>query len=400
MASRSSGESELRPDVWLWVVVSAIAVALVAVQTPLTTALYGVPVAAAFALTVLHAAALPLALIRPAFAGALSVVAGIALLWLSVPAPHAPWPWGVATEITQLLTVLLLALRARWQIASATLGAALVGSVAVSLVHGADYAEEAAINIIVFVSIGAGVLGVGIAVRQWRRIRTQLVRERSLTASELSRRVVAEEKARLARELHDVIAHSMSVINVQATSAPARLGGVEPRTAEEFADIAAQARTALREMRGLLGALRDDESPVPVEPQRGLADIGVLVRQTSQAGAPVRLEWTGPEAPRLTALADLAAYRVVQEALSNALRHAPGAATVVSVDVDGDGIRLSVRNSRAVSPATEVSGGGHGLAAMRERVASAGGTVHALPTADEGFEVVASFTLAEEETKA
>lgn len=398
MASRSSGDSELRPDVWLWVVVCTVAVALVAVQTPLTTALYGVPVAVAFVLTVLHAAALPLALIRPAFAGALSALAGIALLWLAVPAPSAPWPWGVATEITQLLTVLVLALRASWLIASATLAATLIGSVIVAVVHGADYAEEAAINIIVFVSIGSGLLGVGIAVQQWRRIRVQLVRERDLTASELSRRVVAEEKARLARELHDVIAHSMSVINVQATSAPARLGGVEPRTAEEFADIAAQARTALREMRGLLSALRDDDAPVPVEPQRGLADVGVLVRQTRQAGVPVRLEWTGSETPQLSAHADLAAYRVVQEALSNALRHAPGAAVEVSVDVSATSVVIRVRNEGAPSPATVVSGGGHGLTAMRERVAAAGGAVDARPTPDGGFDVVASFPLETEET--
>lgn len=398
MSTRPSSETSPRSEVWLWVVVSAAAAALVAVQTPLTTAVYGVPLAAAFSLTVLHAAALPLALRWPIVAGALSVVAVSALLWMAVPTASAPWPWGVAPEITQLLVVLLLALRARWQVPTAVLVASIAASIAVAIAHGTGHADAAGVNIIVFVSIGAGVLGAGIAVRQWRRIRAQLVRERRISADELSRRVIAEEKTRLARELHDVIAHSMSVINVQATSAPVRLGGVEPRTAHEFADIAAQARTALREMRGLLGALRDDQTPIPVEPQRGVADIGVLVRQTSQAGAPVHLEWTGAAAPRLAALADLAAYRVVQEALSNALRHAPGAETEVSVEVSETDVRLRVRNARGSSPATVVPGGGHGLEAMHERVASAGGTVDAHPTADGGFEVVAAFALSTEET--
>nr|WP_277348856.1 histidine kinase [Microbacterium sp. CFH 90308] len=265
------------------------------------------------------------------------------------------------------------------------------------MVHGGGHADAATANIVVFVSIGAGVLGIGIAVRQWRRIRRQLVREQRINAEELSRRVIAEEKARLARDLHDVIAHSMSVINVQAASAPARLGGVDTRTAEEFADIATQARTALREMRGLLDALRVDGDAPLVEPQHGLADIGVLVRQTAQAGADVRLEWIGSDKPALSAIADLAAYRVVQEALSNALRHAPGAAIRVAVEALDGMVVIRVRNERATTQATLVAGGGHGLVAMRERVRSAGGTVLAAATSDGGFEVAAEFPATREE---
>lgn len=386
-----------RAGAWTWLAVSVVALTLVAVQTPLTATLYDVPLAAAFSLTILHAGALPLALRWPVAAGAVSVVAACGLLWLSVPTPSAPWPWGVAPEITQFLMVTLLALRAPWQIASTFLGVSVAGSIAVAFAHGAGHEDAATANIVVFVSIGAGALGIGIAVRQWRRIRAQLVREQRHSAEELSRRVIAEEKARLARDLHDVIAHSMSVINVQAASAPARLGGVEPRTAEEFSDIAAQARTALREMRGLLDALRDDSDAPQVEPQHGAADVGILVRQTAQAGADVRLEWDGSEAPRLTALADLAAYRVVQEALSNALRHAPGAEIVVTVEVSDAGLGIRIHNTRPTAAGTHVPGGGHGLIAMRERVRSAGGTVQAQPTHDGGFEVQARFPLAEEE---
>jgi signal transduction histidine kinase len=398
VSTNDPAERAPRAGAWTWIVVSAVAMALISVQTPLSVTVYEVPLAAAFGLTILHAAALPLALRWPVAAAVLSVVAVCGLLWLSAPTPTAPWPWAVAPEITQFLMVFLLAFRAPWQIASTTFALSAAGSIAIALVRGGAHADAATANIVVFISIGAGALGIGIAVRQWRGIRTQLVREQGISAQELSRRVIAEEKARLARDLHDVIAHSMSVINVQATSAPARLGGVDQRTAEEFADIAAQARTALREMRGLLDALRVDGDTPPVAPQHGLADIGVLVRHTAQAGADVRLEWDGPEAPPLSAIADLAAYRVVQEALSNALRHAPGAGIVVAVDASERGVGIRVRNGPGTTPATVVGGGGHGLVAMRERVRSAGGIVLAEQTADGGFEVAAEFDSADEGT--
>lgn len=394
MTSQPS-ETTARAETWLWIVVSAVAVAMIAVQTPIATALYDVPIALAFTLTVLHAGALPLTLRWPLVAAVLSVLAAFTLQWLTPAITSAPWPWTVTAEIMQFFVVFLLALRTVWQVATATLLASVAGSTVVAFVYGAGLADTAAVDNIVFVSIGAGVLGIGITVRQWRRIRAQLVREQRISAEELSRRVVAEERTRLARDLHDVIAHSMSVISVQAASAPARLGGVEPRTAEEFADIAAQARTALREMRVLLGALRDDEA-APVEPQRGIADVAVLLRQTAQAGADVRLDWQGPRSPRLTAVADLAAYRVVQEAVSNALRHAPGSPITVTVDVGERGLGIRVRNAPGSSPATDVAGGGHGLVAMSERVRSAGGVVHAHPTSDGGFEVAAEFEFTDE----
>ncbi|MCP2634979.1 histidine kinase [Microbacterium sp. HD4P20] len=397
MSTTEPVERGSRTEAWTWVAVSAVALALISVQTPLSTTIYGVPLAAAFSLTVLHVGALPLALRWPVAAGVVSVIAVCGLLWLSAPTPEAPWPWAVAPEITQFFLVFLLAFRAPWQIGSTIFGLSAAGSIVIALLHGGGNADAATANIVVFISIGAGVLGVGIAVRQWRRIRTQLVREQRINAEELSRRVIAEEKARLARDLHDVIAHSMSVINVQAASAPARLGGVEPRTADEFADIATQARTALREMRGLLDALRVDGDAPLVEPQHGLADIGVLVRQTAQAGADVRLQWSGSEKPALSAIAHLAGYRVVQEALSNALRHAPGATIEVAVDASDNTVAVRVRNSRPTGPATVVAGGGHGLVAMRERVRGAGGTVLAAPTDDGGFEVAAQFPATMEE---
>lgn len=397
MSTTEPVERGRRSEAWTWVTVSAVALALISVQTPLSATIYGVPLAAAFSLTVLHVGALPLALRWPTAAGVISVLAVCGLLWLSAPTPEAPWPWAVAPEITQFCMVFLLAFRAPWQIASSIFGLSAAGSIVIALVHGSGHADAATANIVVFVSIGAGVLGIGIAVRQWRRIRRQLVREQRINAEELSRRVIAEEKARLARDLHDVIAHSMSVINVQAASAPARLGGVDTRTAEEFADIATQARTALREMRGLLDALRVDGDAPLVEPQHGLADIGVLVRQTAQAGADVRIEWIGSDKPALSAIADLAAYRVVQEALSNALRHAPGAAIRVAVEALDGMVVIRVRNERPTAHATVVAGGGHGLVAMRERVRSAGGTVVAAATGDDGFEVTAEFPATREE---
>ncbi len=130
-----------------------------------------------------------------------------------------------------------------------------------------------AVNMVLFASIAGAALIAGIVLRQWQVIGSQLARERRITEEERTRRVVAEEKTRIARELHDVIAHSMSIINVQASSAPFRHPQADQALRDEFEDIAASSRRTLVEMRSLLSVLRDDSEPAAKAPQPVLSRI-------------------------------------------------------------------------------------------------------------------------------
>ena len=246
----------------------------------------------------------------------------------------------------------------------------------------------------------------------WRRDRralaaqTQRAREQSQRAREQrERNAVLEERARIAREMHDVVAHHMSMIAVQAETAPYRLPDLPAPAQQEFAALSGAAREALTEMRRLLGVLRSDSSTggVALAPQPGLQDIPALVETARRAGAQVTLDMPDQESP-LPPGAGLAAYRIVQESLSNAGRHAPGAAVRVSVgrdsnseshsdgDGDGDAIRVTVENDPSEAPPAAGTGAGqgqagHGLAGMRERATLLGGTLAAGPTSDGGFAV-------------
>ncbi len=164
-------------------------------------------------------------------------------------------------------------------------------------------------------------------------------------AEESSRRVVLEERARIARELHDVVAHHMSVIAVQAETAPYRVGPLPTDVRDAFDSIASDARAGLTEMRRLLGVLRSDAAPSSAltEPQPTLADLHALVDSTRRAGADAELITTG-ELDQPSAALGLTVYRLVQESLSNAVRHAPGAHVLVQVSRSGDELHVRVRN--------------------------------------------------------
>ncbi|WP_053719603.1 sensor histidine kinase [Saccharothrix sp. NRRL B-16348] len=181
------------------------------------------------------------------------------------------------------------------------------------------------------------------------------------------------ERARIAREMHDVVAHHMSLVVVRCETAPYRIADLPEAGKREFAELGAAARAAITDMQQLLGVLRASGERADRTPQPGLADIRSLHADASVTDADV------PEAVGLTA------YRIVQEALTNAGRHAPGSTTAVTVDLVGDELRVVVRNT-AGGP-SRGGGGGHGLRGMRERVAVHGGSLTAGPTADGGFEV-------------
>jgi signal transduction histidine kinase len=205
-------------------------------------------------------------------------------------------------------------------------------------------------------------------------------RERDVVARE----AVVEERARIARELHDAIAHNVSMMVVQA-GAERRIVGEQNRSTREVLETIEQiGRNALTEMRRLVGMLRSDGDN-PLAPQPGLADLETLVRQVSDAGLKTNLRVEG-EQRELPVGIELSAYRIVQEALTNTLKHADAAHANVLVRYGRDSLELEVSDEGGRPREAAVSGG-HGLVGMRERVALYGGSLEAGRRATGGFTV-------------
>jgi signal transduction histidine kinase len=231
------------------------------------------------------------------------------------------------------------------------------------------------------------------------RLRTQraLAAQTEDTDAERDRRAVLEERTRIARELHDVVAHHLSLIAVQAETAPYRLGELPEGARAEFGSLSGVAREALTEMRRLLGVLRQDQ-PAGLAPQPQLADLPALVETARRAG--VDIELSAPaELGKVPPGVGVCAYRIVQESLSNASQHAPGAAVTVLLEHDAGVVQLRVSNgpggaaTRSRSGHAHERGRGHGLTGMRERVALLGGSLSAGPTPAGGFVVTAVLPL-------
>ncbi|QDO89008.1 sensor histidine kinase [Ornithinimicrobium ciconiae] len=241
----------------------------------------------------------------------------------------------------------------------------------------------------------AAFLGLGLLLRGLFRSRREAA-EQAQRAEEQTRRaeveqaraVLAEERTRIARDLHDVVAHRMSMVVVQAQSAQYRLGGVTPEVAAEFESVASQAREALNEVRAMLGVLRSEDHAPEQAPQPGTEDVLRLLRSSSAAGVDLTWSIVGETEPGPATAMVL--YRVLQESLANASRHAPGAPVRVEL---GYGEQVVVRVSSGAGHARprDASGsGGHGIPGMSARAASVGGTLSAGPVGDGGWLVEAS----------
>ena len=237
---------------------------------------------------------------------------------------------------------------------------------------------------------GLVVLGAGFLAGAWTTGR--MVRERraeaARSAAELAGRAVVEERLRIARELHDVVAHGMSLIAVKAGAAN-HVMAVRPDEARDaLRVIESTSRTALAEMRHLLGVLRTDGDGLDLAPAPGLAGLAMLVERAEQAGVPVELDVRGTE--RLTEGVALSVYRIVQEALTNVVRHAAPARCRVSVVAGPGEVDVEVTDdgpgTRMLPPDRST---GHGLIGMRERVLMYGGSFHAGPRPEGGFGVSA-----------
>jgi signal transduction histidine kinase len=207
---------------------------------------------------------------------------------------------------------------------------------------------------------------------------------------ERARAAVAEERGRIARELHDVVAHSVSVMVVQAQAGPRLLDKpLEARAA--FRSIEASGREALVELRRLLGVLRTGDEQLAIGPQPGLGSLDSLVEQLREAGLPVALRIEG-DPVQLPPGVDLSAYRIVQEALTNTLKHAGPAEALVTIRYGTSLLELEVSDN-GVGTVASVNGSGHGLIGMRERVALYGGELEAGRRNDGGYAVRAQLPL-------
>ncbi len=245
--------------------------------------------------------------------------------------------------------------------------------------------SEAGVLTVLLASLAPAAAWAGIA----RRARSEALAHsaaRQVIAGTLLEHTARGERARIARELHDVVAHHISMVAVQAETARLTTPGMPAAGAQRLSAIGDTARAALTEMRRLLGVLREDAQTDAADrrPQPGLEQLNDLLDAARDAsGTGTRLIVSGPPAT-LDPGVELAAYRIVQEALTNARRHAPGAAVDVELHYTDDALRLRIRdNGPGPSPAPPADG--HGLPGMRERAAAVGGQLRTGPAAGGGF---------------
>ncbi len=295
---------------------------------------------------------------------------------------------GFLASIVALYTVAAYGERRERITGAAAVAVSLAGFQLAELLRGNDVAEMPGIWLPYLIAFALG------RVRGWqlgeskdlRRRAEQLERERD----EKARLAVAEERARIARELHDIIAHAISVMIVQARVGRRRLDGETAPPRESFDTIEDTGRQALSEMRRLVGLLRSQEQQAALDAHPGLAQLDQLVAQISAAGLPVELSLKG-EPRELPPGIDLSSYRIVQEALTNALKHAGPATAQVIISYRDDEIDIKVTDTGAGSG--DGGGGGHGLAGMHERVSLYGGQIEAGHQPGAGFTVRARLPL-------
>lgn len=368
------------------------AVALYSVHVPVQSVVYGTPAGASMLLGLALCGAPLLALRWPRLAIAVFCAAVYAqpIAVSSSVESWWPWPWSVTMMIALVIVVSVLTVLHGWRYGLAAWALSIVPSLGAPLIRDevATY-DQARPDLIVAAAVSGGLFLIAVLVAGRIRLGGELVRERALTTAEQERRLLVEERARIARDLHDVVAHSMSLIQVQASTARYRVPGLSAEATGEFEDIAATARTSLTEMRRLLGVLRTEDQGPELAPQQGLADVAGLVESTRRAGVEVGLVLEVSEG--VPAGVQVAGFRIAQEALSNAVRHAPGASVQVTVHPQGRFMIVEVHDDGAAAPGAPRSPGiGHGLRGMRERAALVDGTLEAGPAPTGGWTVSAA----------
>ena len=306
---------------------------------------------------------------------------------------------GAPTQATGIVALIALVSGA-YMLGARTQGRVLAaGTIALIVALAADAIVEESQTVSALLFFTFFVVGLPVAAGQATRSRAQLADELADRAVALERAregeahaAVQEERARIARELHDVVAHDVSVMVVQAAAAK-RIVEREPDRAEEaIVSIEGTGREALAEMRRLLGVLRRGDEDLALAPQPSLSRVDALLARTRAAGLDVALERSGDDAP-LPAGVDLAAYRVVQEALANVVRHAGAEHATVRLTYDPRAVVVEVVDDGR-GAANGGGKAGHGLIGLRERVDLYGGDFEAGPRAEGGFGVRARLPVA------
>jgi signal transduction histidine kinase len=299
----------------------------------------------------------------PALALALLLAAGLAI------PPNTPF------ALIALVPLFVLAREGGMR--PGAVGAVAIG--AVSVAHDVLWDTELQLGGIVATFALAGAVAVAGMYAGARR--SHAAREREL----LGATAAADERLRIARELHDAVGHEVSLMVVQLQA----LGATRPEVGDTTEAIAEHGRRAMAEMHRTLALLRADDEPAERDPNPGLDDLDEVVEHARAAGLDVSLTVQGVPRPLAAAL-ELSAYRIVQEALTNAVRHAGRAAATVTLRYEPAALAIDVVDDGDGAPATPAPAGGHGLVGMRERVGLFGGAFAAGPVAGGGFEVHAS----------
>ncbi|MET9772055.1 sensor histidine kinase [Streptomyces sp. NPDC006415] len=317
----------------------------------------------------------------------------------SAMSPDRLFPWSIMGMVFQGGALFLLALRVPLRRSVGALALTLLAGLAMTLhttqPHNLDLDRSAPVFVVALV--------LGAALRSLRLARKDLVVQAELTAEERARRTLLEERNRIARELHDVVAHHMSVISIQAQVAPHLVEHPTDELRENLTGIRENALEALAELRRVLGVLRSEDAPARSDdarhaPQPGLDGLDGLIATVCSAGLAVTRSTTGEPRP-LSPGVELSAYRIVQEALSNVMRHAPGASAEVAIGHRPTGLTVRVVNSPPDRPAAPSPGVRHGLLGMRERAAMLGGEVATGPTPEGGWEVTAILPVSTQPTR-
>ncbi|MHB9860170.1 sensor histidine kinase [Streptomyces sp. YIM S03343] len=325
----------------------------------------------------------------------LTLARPVAAFWLSLAAttlvapmsqPWDSWPWMPGSFAAHLVVLTVVAVRTRPRIAGWMWLVTAAYSVLVESGFGGGYYDMNGGSMAVVSAI------VLLAVTVWhirRDAEQEVTAQQTVTAHERSRRTLLEERTTIARELHDVVAHHMSVVAIQAEAAPYRVENPPPELEKAFAVIRENAVAALTELRRVLGVVRAEDYEVPEAPQPTLADLDALLANVREAGLDVTKAVTGA-VRELPQGVELSAYRIVQEALSNSLRHAPGASARVEIGYVLGGLGLRIVNGPPPAdalPRPSSPGAGHGITGMRERVTMLDGVMTAGPVDDGGYEV-------------
>ncbi|MFK0106256.1 sensor histidine kinase [Streptomyces sp. NPDC091217] len=325
----------------------------------------------------------------------LTMVRPVGAFWLSMAAtPVAAvlgsdwgteWPWLAGSFASHLFVLTVVAIRTRPRTAAwMWVLTAVYGVVAQGLTND-QYVNFDTVELLFLSALAL----LGVTVRHIRSdARQEVTAQQTVTAHERSRRTLLEERTTIARELHDVVAHHMSVVAIQAEAAPYRVENPPPELEKAFVTIRENAVAALTELRRVLGVVRAEDYEAPDAPQPTLADLDALLANVREAGLTVDKGMTGA-VRELPQGVELSAYRIVQEALSNTLRHAPGASARVEIGYVIGGLGLRIVNGPP--PRTALlkpsPGAGHGITGMRERVSMLNGEMTAAPTAEGGYEV-------------